>query len=693
MRRLFAVEGLSCPGCAQGLERRLSQVVGVSLARVHYLTGSALLDWDETTTDRDALSESARISGYRLLDRHRLEDLAAVLDSQVRSLAVRLAVAVLFGMWSMALAVVLYVGDLTPESDRWLAAASGLFALPVVFWSGQGILAMAWRSLRLRTPGMDLLISIGTLSAVAISGWNLARGGAVVWFDTATMLITLLLLARMIDAQIRRNAVKSLDAVERAAPEMATVGRGAILKQVPVHEVGIGEIVVIDAGMVVSVDGIIQGQTGFVSRAALTGEASPAAVGAGMRVQAGSINLSNRLTLLVDRGPGDRDLDRMGGRAALEAARAGAPIEMAERWAAYLAIGIPVVALLVLSASIASGVPADEAVVRSLSLLVAACPCALAIAVPMARLRAYQAGTRTGFRIRNPAAFDRLASVAHAVFDKTGTLTRGLPEVVRVEPLGGVRELDLLTAAARAETGIAHPIARAVIRRSGGEIGEGGTAHPRQASACDADGQTITVSGDGSTVDGLTRLAVRRGETLMGHLVVADEPMEDASRTLDWLARAGFANYLATGDTAAAAQTTARAMGIGAGNVHAAMTPEAKADLLRAIDGPALFVGDGVNDAPAIAAAACGLSIAAAHPAARETADVVIEIGGVERLPAIVRLAKRSVAIGRQNIMLAVLYNLAILPLAALGWLQPEFAAIAMAASSLSVLANALRLR
>ena len=693
MRRLFAVEGLACPSCAQGLERRLSKVSGVSFARVHYLTGSALLDWDESLTDKAALSESVRISGYRLLDRHRLEELVAVLDNQVRTLAIRLAVAVLFGMWSMAFAVVIYVGNVPPESEWWFAAGSGLFAVPVVFWSGHGILSMAWRSLRLRTPGMDLLIAIGALSALAISAWSLGNGSAVVWFDTAAMLVTLLLLARMIDAQVRRNAVRSLDAVERTAPRMVSVQRGDSSISLPVAEVGIGETVVIDAGSAVSIDGIVHGRSGVVSRASLTGEASPVEVQPGDRLQAGSINLSNRLTILVDRHPGDRDLDRMGGHAAIEAARAGAPIETSESWAAHLAIGIPVLTILVLTASLTAGLTVETSLVRALSLLVATCPCALAIAVPMARLRAYQVGSMAGFKIRNPAAFERLVQVRHAVFDKTGTLTRGLPEVVRVEPEVGVPEDELLDVAARAETGIAHPIARAVIRRAGFERGDGGTAHPREASFIDTDGEIITVSGNGTTTDGLTRIAVKRGQTLIGHLIIADEPEERAGGTIDRLSRAGLSSHIATGDSAAAGHAIACAVGIAPTNVYAALTPAAKAELLRRLDGPAVFIGDGVNDAPALAAAACGISIASAHPSARETADVVIDTGGVERIPLILHLARRTVAIGRQNIALAIIYNAAVPPLAALGWLTPEFAAVAMAASSLSVLANAMRLR
>ncbi|MEL5876386.1 heavy metal translocating P-type ATPase [Cereibacter sphaeroides] len=687
MRRLFAVEGLACAGCARGLERQLAALPGVRLARVHYLTASALIDWQEAATDRAALAGRVAKAGYRLVDNRRPQELEALLAAQARQLAVRLAVAVVAGMWSMALALVLYFARLAPETAWWIALGSGLFALPVVFWAGAGFLWMGWRSIRLGDPGMDLLVSAGALGAMLLSVAALLRGSPIVWFDTATMLVTLLLLARLIDTATRRSALTALRAMEEAAPELATLA--ADRRRVAAAEVPLGARVIVDAGEAASVDGVVVSGQSLVNRAVLTGESSPITVAAGARIEAGSVNLSARLVIEVDREHGDREIDRMGGAIALEIARGGAERGMSELWSGWLVRGILLLALASVALGLALGRPVEAALVQGLALLAGLCPCALAVAVPLVRLRAAGCAARMGVRIRELFAFERLANARDIVFDKTGTLTEGIPRIVALELAPGISETELLAAAARAETGIEHPVARAVIARHG-ELGTGGRRGMRHAEAEDEAGRHIHVGAAALSPDGRSRLAVSRDGVALGEIVLEDVLLEQSAEVAGRLRAAGLRLHMATGDATAPAEWVARALGIA--EVHAGCTPQGKAALMRGLAGPVAFIGDGVNDAPALAASACGLSIAGAHGAARQTADVAIVSGGIERLPPILALARASQRIARQNLVLSVGYNAVALPAAALGLLRPELAALAMTASSLSVVANTLRL-
>lgn len=690
MRRLFAVEGLACAGCARGLQRQLDLLPGMTQARVHYLTASALIDWDERVLDRSAIADRVRAAGYRLIDRHRPEDLAASLEVQGRRMAVRLFIAATAGMWAMALSLVLYLTDPPAGTAWWLALGAGVLTLPVL-WAGRGILWMGWKSLRLRAPTMDLLVSTGALGAVALSALALAQGRSQVWFDAAAMLVTLLLLGRLIDLHTRRQALSALIAMARAAPETATLVTESGHRSVEAAAVGAGQRVIVDAGEAVTVDGVVTAGHSLLNRAVLTGESRPVAVGPGDRVSAGSINLDSRLTLVADRQGGDRDIDRMGGAIAMEIARGGAETGMADRWAARLAWGIPLLALLALGGSLIRGAETQPALVTALTILAGACPCALALAVPLVRLRAAAIAAGRDLRIREPEAFERLATLSDLVLDKTGTLTEGRPVLAAVLPEPGITPAEVLEAAALAETGLSHPLARAVTAVTG-EIGPGGRRADRHAEGRDAGGRRVRVAAAPGEDHG-TMLAVTRDGRMLGRLRFEDRPLAQAPTVLAILGRMGLRLHLASGDATGPTMRLGTALGLPPGRIAANQTPADKAALVRGLGPRAGLVGDGVNDAPAMAASACGIAVAAAHPAARMTADLVIERGGIDRLPEIVALARQARRIGQQNLALAVAYNAALLPLIVLGRMGPGLAALAMAASSLSVMANAARLR
>lgn len=690
LRRLFAIEGLACGGCARGLERHLSRLPAIRSAGVHHLTASALVDWDERRLSVDDIRHAVSRAGYRLIERYRPEELSELLAHDIRRLSFRLATAVMAGMWSMALSIVLYTTRLDAVTAWWIAATAGFLALPVL-WAGRGIFWMALRSIRLRTPGMDLLIAVGSLGAVTASLAALARGSAEVYFDTATMLVTLLLVGRILDTATRRSTIDALNALESTSPLTGMVLTDQGPTEMPLQMITPSSRVIVDAGAAVGMDGIVVSGSSILDRSVLTGESSPVPVSAGARVEAGTVNLERRLIVEVDRTHGDRDIDRMGGAIALEIARRGSIASAADRVAGLLAWSIPLLALATFVLLPALGVPLADATFRALAVLAGACPCALSIASPLVQARAAGIAAGRGIRIREPAAFEALARVQTAIFDKTGTLTEGTPQVVEIAPAPGLFEADVLAAAARAETGVLHPLAKAVIARHGAEVGNGGTRLERGALAEDEAGRIVSVTGSAADV-GTTRLLVTRDGETLGTLDLVDRLRPEAAGLIECLKTSGISILIATGDSKGPALAVGGKLGLEADSVRFGCTAHDKADLIARSVRPVLFVGDGVNDAPALAAADCGISVAGAHSAAAETADVAIMRGGVEQVMVAVALARRTVRISRQNIGFALIYNALVVPFAVVGLLSPAMAALAMLASSVSVSLNSVRL-
>ncbi|WP_298744102.1 HAD-IC family P-type ATPase [uncultured Brevundimonas sp.] len=693
-RQLFAVDGLWCGGCARGLESRLRAINGVIDAGVHYVTASALVQWDPARCDATAVRACVREAGYRLLDRSDPRSIRQRLDREVRSLALRLAVAIAFGMWSMAFAAALYLdAGLSTAAAWWVALASGVLAAPVIVLGGYGIARMAVRSIRLRTPGLDLLISLGVAGSVAASALNLAGGGSEVYFDTAVMLITLLLLARLIEARIRRKATDATLALGRLFDDSAERRDAAGgWETVRCERLEIGDVVLVRAGGVSTVDGVVVSGRSAVDTAILTGESGASALDVGDRIAAGAVNLVRPVEVRVDRLSGDRDVDRMGGRIALELAARGEPADAVTRAAGALTTAIPVVSLLVALAAAAMTGSLQTGLVRGLVVMLAACPCALALAAPLVHLRTGVLAAGRGLHLTDAAVIERLGDIRTAIFDKTGTLTAGQPRVLSVEPREGWTEAEVAALAARAETGLDHPLARAVTAHHGGPLGPGGRRGSREARGLDLAGRRIRVGGaPGGDGEAATRLRVWLDDAPVGDLLIGDPVDAEAGPTVRELRRRGIEVLLATGDAEGPARAVARAVGLEPSAVFAACTPLSKAELVRRARGPVLFVGDGVNDAPALAAADCGLSVARAHAAASATAAVVVTRGGLGRVIDALDLAGAARRRLRQNIGLALAYNLVALPAAALGLLGPAWAAVAMIASSLAVTANAMR--
>lgn len=703
LSRLFAVDGLFCAGCARGLETRLSRLEGVMTAGVHYVSGTALVRWDPGLCDVDAIAGCVRSAGYRSQAYRDPGDIVERLDRAMRTLGLRLVIAVAFGMWSMAAALVLYLDPGLPERTAWvIALASGLLALPVAIYSGADILRMAVRSVRLGAPGVDLLIALGTAGALTASLVALAQGRAEVYFDTATMLISLLLVGRLIETRARLAAARASAALGDAFADQAILQQAdGSWSAVASADLGPGDRVRVQAGSVATIDGVICEGRGALDTSVLTGESTPRAVGPGDRISAGYLNLNRALVVVVDRKLGDRDVDRMGGRIALEIAARGEPDDRIGQVASTLTRLIPLLAVIVALGTIVATGSILDGLMRGLLVMVVACPCALALAAPLGQMRAMAVAERIGFRIADASAFARMAGLRTVIFDKTGTLTLGRPRVDSIEPRAGWTADTVLALAAQAETGIDHPLAEAILDHHGGPSGPGGERDGRQVQTTDVDGHLIRVGASPAALPkeglpsarGRTRLTVWRDEVAIGDLTLVDALDPQALSAIDRLRRRGLVLWLATGDGEGPARHVAEATGIGAERIRWGCTPLSKAALARELPGPVMVVGDGVNDGPALAAADCGVSVSRAHPAASATAALVLTHGGLETLPLAVDLAIQTRSRLRQNIALALAYNVVALPAAALGLLTPAGAALAMVVSSIAVTVNATRLR
>jgi heavy metal translocating P-type ATPase len=711
-RMVVSVEGMWCGSCALAVERTIARTPGVTSASTSFAGGSALVCWDPARFDLDLLLKRVSKLGYRMVPLVEAQEMERQIESQARLVWMRLAVAGFFGMWSMLGSIVLYAepGFAATRAGWWLALASCLLALPAVTWPAWDFYRAGWRTLRAGVPGMDALVSLGVLAASALSAWALVRGSPSVYPDTATMLVIFLSCGRLIELHARRRNSVAVNALRQAVPETARrIGDDGATSEVPVELALPGTRVEVLAGERIAVDGVVTDGESALDRALVSGESLPVPVRPGDRVEAGCINLDARLVVRVEVAYGDRFIDRIGVRM-LELFGAKSAVALqAERFARWLAPVALVLAALGFGAAWLQGEGAAAAALRALSVLVAACPCAVGLALPLAYAGAAASAARHGILFRDPASLEALAGARAVLFDKTGTLTHGRLEVAATRPATGVEALQLLHWAAQAEAGIAHPVAQAITRAAavqGWPAIDGNAQRHAQGSAwCSADGTEAVVVGNaafmatqgvalpaGATAPEGSQVEVARNGAWIGSLLLRDQLRADAPGALAAFAGAGLDLRLVSGDCAAAALPVAAAVGLQPAHVHAACLPEDKVAVLAAARRPAVFVGDGVNDALALAAADCGVSVQGASTAAVATAGVVIASGGLAAVSLAWRHARRTVRVVRQNLVFSMVYNVCVLGFAASGTVPPVAAALAMLASSVSVVANSGRL-
>ena len=696
------LEGVRCAACGWLVERRLERRAGVTGIAVNPATGRARLEWRTGEAELSSLLRSIHALGYRP---HVLgaADTVAVAERERRLALKRLAVAGLGMMQVMMFAVALYAGafdGMDPVLRHYLRLVSMLVATPVLLYAGRPFLEGAWRNLAARQLGMDVPVALGLVLAWAASTWNTFTDRGEVYFDSVTMFTFLLLLGRFAEMSARHRAGSTSDALLRLQPVSATRLKDGIAERVVVTELAAGDTVLVAAGEAFPADGVLAGEATSVDESMLTGEAAAVARGPGDAVMGGSINVGRPARAVVSAVGHDTVL--AGIVRLLERAQTERPsiARLADRWASWFVAGVLLVAASVAGAWMV--VDPARAFEATLAVLVVTCPCALSLATPTAITAATAALARQGLLITRAEALEGLSRARRVVMDKTGTLTTGQPVVHRCRPLGRLDEAGCLALAASLEQASTHPIARAFARVEGARrVPQQVDAEPGAGVEGTLDGVRYRIgrrefvavlAGSRDTDDACTYLG-REGEWLAG-FEIRDTLRPGATAVVSRLQAMGLAVEIASGDHEAAVAAAARATGVS--RYHARLTPDEKLALVREIQGAGervIMVGDGVNDAPVLAAATVSIAMGAGTSLAQTSADAVLMARELDALPESVAVARRTVGIIRQNLAWAVAYNVLALPLAALGFIPPWAAAIGMSASSLLVVANALRLR
>jgi Cu2+-exporting ATPase len=624
-------------------------------------------------------------------------------------------VALLAMMQVMMFALPFYLSEdgVAPEHRQLLDWASFVLTLPALFYSASPLFAGAWRDLKHRRLGMDVPIVLGLVAAFAASAWSVFAGGGPVYFDSVTMFIALLLVARYLELVARQKAGHAIETIARQRPDTAErLPPGATdgAEVVAAASLVAGDRVLVRPGALVPADGIVLEGRSHVEEAMLTGESAPLVRGEGDPLWAGAVNRDNALIVRVTAAGEDTRLS-----AILRLAERAASARPAVARSADRIAGIFVGALLVLAALTAGAWMLHDpahALPVTFAVLAVSCPCALALATPAALAAAAGSLARRGVVLARGDALETLAKVTHVVFDKTGTLTEGRIRVADCVAAPGVTREAALAIAAALEARSEHPVARALVAAAPAAAMPAVTAlrqTPGRGVTGRVDGREARVGSldfvaeiAGPLPSALAQFAQRCTGTLAGLgdgsgwlavFALADTLRPGARALMDHLAGCGITPVLLSGDRRESVAVVARALGIA--EARGQLLPEDKRDAIAALQrtgAVVLMAGDGVNDAPALAQAQVSVSLGSAVPLAQWTADAVILSDRIERLGSALREARRTFRVIRENLAWALVYNVVAVPAAAFGFVTPVVAALGMSLSSLVVVGNALRL-
>lgn len=680
--------GLSCGACVWLVEQALAAEPDVIIARAALTTRRLVLAWRGTQDRAEDLAQLLARLGFRAVP-FSSACLRAADDAEMRKLTRALGIAGFGAMNVMLVSVAVWVGaDMgaaTRAAMHWLAA---LIGLPTIAIGGLPFYRSAFAALAARRVNMDVAISLAVIATAAMSLSETFRNGPYTWFDAATMLLALLLAGRMLDRAARARAGRAL--AELLALQNASMRRvlpDGSLAETAVGALQPGERILLAPGERLAVDTVTEGKGGVFDMAAITGESLPQSLPGGVALAAGAVNMGPSVTLRVTRPAADGSLAAMA--RLLEAAAQGRSrfVGIADRAARlYVPVVLVVAAATFLGWWLAGGANWQAALVPAVAALIITCPCGLALAVPAVQAVAVGALFRRGILVTSPTALERLARATHALLDKTGTLSAGLPVL---QP-GGWTERELRRAAALAH-GSRHPLAQALARACpDAAVPTGVVEHAGLGLEL---GATRLGSGRfvGTDDDAASLFLAEPGRAPV-RFDFADLPHPASADAVQELFALGLGVELASGDREVAVAALAQTLGVSAYTARA--MPEDKAELVRrrqARGARVVMVGDGINDAPALALAHVGVAAGRATDLARAVADVVLRGEGITQLPVGIRLARRAQAIAWQNIVFSLAYNVLAVPLAIAGLVIPPVAAAVMASSSLVVTLNALR--
>jgi Cu+-exporting ATPase len=740
----LTIDGMTCASCVSRVEKALLRVPGVVRAEVNLATESASVTLATRHVDEAALVTAVERAGYVARPRHAESGPDAGAASRQSS-----------EWWPVAVAAALSAPLVLPMigslfGQHWMLPGWIQLALatPVQFWLGARFYRAGWKALRAGSGNMDLLVALGTSAGYGLSLVQLLRHGnqsMQLYFEASAVVITLVLLGKWMETRAKRQTTEAIRALNALRPETARVRRDGVDTEVPVTQVRVGDLVVVRPGERLPVDGQVVDGSSDVDESLITGESLPVAKHGGDKVTGGAVNGEGLLVVKTTAVGAESTLARI--VRLVESAQAKkAPIQrLVDR---VSAVFVPVVIVIALVTVLGWGLTTGDweaAILNAVAVLVIACPCALGLATPTAIMVGTGAAAKLGILIKDAEALEVAHGVTVVAFDKTGTLTVGKPELMAAVPAASagadpvIQRAALLSASAAVQAGSEHPLASAVMTKAKGEGLFIAPATPATAvRAVAGRGVAALVEGRelrlGSTrfmqelkvdVTALAGVAAEwqaRGSTvswlaevpsgapeggaagvsaaapalprLLGLLAFGDAPKASAAAAVIALQRMGIRSALITGDNAGSARGVAQALGIA--DVHADVLPEHKADIvakLKAGGERVAMVGDGINDAPALAIADVGIAMSTGTDVAMHTAGITLMRGDPALVADAIDISRRTYAKIRQNLFWAFIYNVVGIPLAAFGLLNPVIAGAAMAFSSVSVVSNALLLR
>ncbi len=740
----LSVSGMTCANCARQVTEAIQGVAGVESASVRLESGEATVRWRAGEADLPGVVAAVKEAGYETRPRDGHEHggeagggwspLAGWRFNVVAGLAA--TAPLMIGEWVFGLGM-----------EEWFQWLGFVLALPVQIFCGAKFYVGAWRQLKAGNSNMDTLVALGSTTAFGYSVWALFSGApGHIYFMESAAIITLISVGHWIEARTSTRAEGALQALMHLAPATARRRNAdGTESEVPVRELRVGDAVVLKPGDQVPADGAVVEGSSAVDESMLTGESLPVEKRPGDLLSAGTLNVNGRLEMRV---AATGETTALAHIIAAVARAQNSRAEIQRLGDRVSSVFVPVVVLIALGTGLWWGLDMPQAMrltgwlggylwpamsmpgsavaagfIHAAAVLIIACPCAMGLATPVAIMAGTNAAARRGILIRDGVALERAGRITSVIFDKTGTLTQGKPVVVKTESCaaGGRGALDEMKLAAALARRSNHPLSQAVAKLSAEEFAltdweevrgagvmaklrvEGGQAAELvvrlgslrwlRETGVDLGGSVVFEqewTGQGATV-----LGIAADGRLLGLVAVQDTLKAGAGDVVRELRGGGLKVYVVTGDNARTARAIAAKAGIEAENVFAEVRPEQKAKFIQDLQGKGArvaFVGDGINDAPALEAADLGIAVSRASDVAREAADIILLKSEIHAVPEALGLARATLRVIKQNLFWAFFYNVAGIPLAALGFMSPWLCALAMALSDLVVIGNSLRL-